>query len=166
MSFNECHSLSSIVDDTRKLTLSLLDKLEASNCLYNNFNLDGKHLNSAFWIMAHLSVTQNYLLLRSTGGDSMKIPYARQFGMGSVPPAIEECPALEDVRGIFNQVHEKAIEHIRNLDPSQLNQKNSTGFVFLGEDSIRSVVVHAIRHENMHSGHLSWLCKLNGLKTI
>lgn len=166
MSFNECHSLASIIDDTRKLTKSLLDQIESSNCLYNDFMLDDKHLNSAFWIMAHLSVTQNYLLLRSTGGESVKIPYARQFGMGSVPPAREECPSLEDVRGVFNLVHEKSIEHIRNLDPFQLNQKNTTGFVFLGEDSIRSVVVHAIRHENMHSGHLSWLCKLNGLRTI
>ncbi|MFM8950573.1 MAG: hypothetical protein ACKOKB_07305, partial [Bacteroidota bacterium] len=69
MSFNECHSLASIIDDTRKLTLSLLHQIEESNCLYNDFRLDDKHLNSSFWIMAHLSVTQNYLLLRSTGGE-------------------------------------------------------------------------------------------------
>lgn len=166
MSFNECHTLSSIIDDTRKLTFSLLNQLETSNCLYQDFKLDDKHLNCAFWIMAHLSVTQNFLLLRSTGGETVKIPYARQFGMGATPPTRDECPPLEEVRGIFNLVHEKSVEHVRNLDPNQLNQKNTTGFVFLGEDSIRSTVIHAIRHENMHSGHLSWLCKLNGLKTI
>jgi hypothetical protein len=166
MIFNECQTLSSIIDDTRKLTLSLLSQLEDSNGFYNDFKLDDKHLNSAFWIMAHLSVTQNFLLLRSTGGETVKIPYARQFGMGAVPPSREECPPLEEVRGIFNLVQEKSVKHIQNLDPSQLNQINTTGFVFLGEDSIRSVIVHAIRHENMHSGHLSWLCKLNGLKTI
>ncbi len=166
MIFNECQTLSSIIDDTRKLTLSLLSQLEDSNGFYNDFKLDDKHLNSAFWIMAHLSVTQNFLLLRSTGGETVKIPYARQFGMGAVPPSREECPSLEEVRSIFNLVHEKSVKHIQNLDPSQLNQINTTGFVFLGEDSIRSVIVHAIRHENMHSGHLSWLCKLNGLKTI
>lgn len=166
MIFNECQTLSSIIDDTRKLTLSFLSQLEDSNGFYNDFKLDDKHLNSAFWIMAHLSVTQNFLLLRSTGGETVKIPYARQFGMGAVPPSREECPPLEEVRGIFNLVHEKSVKHIQNLDPSQLNQINTTGFVFLGEDSIRSVIVHAIRHENMHSGHLSWLCKLNGLKTI
>ena len=166
MIFNECQTLSSIIDDTRKLTLSFLSQLEDSNGFYNDFKLDDKHLNSAFWIMAHLSVTQNFLLLRSTGGETIKIPYARQFGMGAVPPSREECPPLEEVRGIFNLVHEKSVKHIQNLEPSQLNQINTTGFVFLGEDSIRSVIVHAIRHENMHSGHLSWLCKLNGLKTI
>ena len=166
MIFNECQTLSSIIDDTRKLTLSLLSQLEDSNGFYNDFKLDDKHLNSAFWIMAHLSVTQNFLLLRSTGGESVKIPYARQFGMGAVPSSREDCPPIEEVRGIFNLVHEKSVKHIQNLDPSQLNQINTTGFVFLGEDSTRSVIVHAIRHENMHSGHLSWLCKLNGLKTI
>jgi hypothetical protein len=166
MIFNECQTLSSIIDDTRKLTLSFLSQLEDSNGFYNDFKLDDKHLNSAFWIMAHLSVTQNFLLLRSTGGETIKIPYARQFGMGAVPPSREEFPSLEEVRSIFNLVHEKSVKHIQNLDPSQLNQINTTGFVFLGEDSIRSVIVHAIRHENMHSGHLSWLCKLNGLKTI
>jgi hypothetical protein len=86
--------------------------------------------------------------------------------MGAVPPSREECPPLEEVRGIFNLVHEKSVKLIQNHEPSQLNQINKRGFVFVGEDSIRSVIVHAIRHENMHSGHLSWLCKLNGLKTI
>jgi hypothetical protein len=166
MIFNECQTLSSIIDDTRKLTLSFLSQLEDSNGFYNDFKLDDKHLNSAFWIMAHLSVTQNFLLLRSTGGETVKIPYARQFGMGAVPPSREECPPLEEVRGIFNLVHEKSVKLIQNHEPSQLNQINKRGFVFVGEDSIRSVIVHAIRHENMHSGHLSWLCKLNGLKTI
>lgn len=166
MSTNESKILSSIVDDTRKLTLSLLSQIEEAGRLYHDFKLDDKHLNSAFWIMAHLSVTQNYLLLKSTGGDSLRIPYARQFGMGSVPPLREECPPLDEVRAILNEVHQKSVSHVSTISDDQLNQKNATGFSILGQDTMRSVIIHAIRHENMHTGHLSWLCKLNGLKTI
>ena len=31
---------------------------------------------------------------------------------------------------------------------------------------VKSALMHSIRHEGIHAGHLSWHCKLFGIKTI
>ncbi len=157
--------LANVMDKTRALTNMYFSLLKDAD-LYKEFEVDGKKLNTAFWLMAHLPVTQNFLLLRSTGGDFVKIPWARQFGLGSAPSAIEDCPPLHEVKDVFKQVHEKSIAHIAQLDDAILDQDGSTGFEFAGEKTIRSLVIHAIRHEGTHAGHLGWLCKLHGIKTI
>jgi len=153
------------MDKTRQLTGYYMNFLNQTD-LHQVFEIEGKRLNSAFWIMAHLAVTENFLLLRSTGGNHVKIPWARQFGLGSVPPAREECPPFEEVNHLLQEVHQKSLDHIAGLDTGILDQENTTGFSFDGEKSIRATIVHAIRHEGSHAGHLGWLCKLNGIKTL
>ncbi len=162
---SEATILSNVMDKTRQLTGLYLNLLQNTD-LHRVFELDTIKLNSAFWIMAHLCVTENFLLLRSTGGELVKIPWARQFGLGSVPLSREECPSFDEVSAVFKDIHQKAILHIASLDNSFLDETNATGFEFAGEKTVRSVIVHAIRHEGTHAGHLGWLCKLQGIKTI
>ena len=162
---NEPQILANVLNKTRditKLYLKLLDKTD----WHKMYEVNGTKLNTVFWLAAHISITQNYLALRCTGGEKITLPYARQFGMGSTPSAAEECPPKDEMLNNFNMIHEKSIAHIASLDPAYLDEPNPTGFEFLGENNVRSMIVHAIRHENMHSGHLGWLCKLNGIKTI
>ncbi len=161
----EASVLAHVMDKTRQLTIIYLNLLQQTD-FYRVFEADGKKLNNVFWIMAHLAVTENFLLLRSTGGESPKIPWARQFGLGSVPIAKEECPPMDEVAGVFSDIHQKSVRHIATLEDSFLDQDNTTGFEFAGEKSVRSIIVHAIRHEGTHAGHLGWLCKLNGIKTL
>ena len=161
----EAAILSNVMDKTRQLTGLYLNLLQNTD-LHRVFELDGKSLNSPFWIMAHLSVTENFLLLRSTGGEMVKIPWARQFGLGSVPPAKEDCPPMDEIASVFKEIHQKSIKHIAALKDNFLDAENTTGFEFLGEKTVRSVIIHAIRHEGTHAGHLGWLCKLQGIKTI
>ena len=130
------------------------------------FEIEDHKLNNMFWIIAHLSVTENFLLLRCTGGEVVKIPWARQFGLGSVPIPASECPPLDEVKNMFAEVHAKAIKHVATLDEAKLDEVNPVGFEFDNEKSVRAMIVHAIRHEGTHAGHLGWLCKLNGIKTI
>jgi hypothetical protein len=66
----------------------------------------------------------------------------------------------------MNEVHEKSLAHVRNLEPVNLEQPNLAGFEFPGVKTVRDVIVHAIRHEGTHAGHLGWLCKLHGIKTV
>jgi len=162
---NESAILAHVMNKTRELTGIYLNILKGVD-VHKTFMQGDKSLNSVFWIMAHLPVTENFLLLRSTGGEHVKIPWARQFGLGSVPIAKEDCPPLDEVKAVFEDVHTKSIRHIAGLDTSFLDQTNTTGFEFFGENSVRSVIIHAIRHEGTHAGHLGWLCKLHGLKTI
>lgn len=163
---NESQTIAYILDDTRKLTWSIYNQLNDQADVHKRFLVDGKELNSAYWIMAHLAVTENYLVLRSTGGEAVRFSWAKLFGMGVQPPKPDECPPFDEVKQVLNEVHEKSLEHIRSFSDVALDEPNKTGFVFLNEGTNRSVLIHAIRHENMHSGHLSWLCKLSGLKTI
>ena len=162
---SEAAVLANVMDKTRELTWMYLNLLKDTD-MHKVYEVDGKKLNSAFWIMAHLSVTENFLLLRSTGGENVKIPWARQFGLGSVQVPEPECPPLADVKEVFSSVHAKAISHIASLEDSFLDSDNLINFEFDGEKSVRAMIVHAIRHEAAHAGHLGWLCKLNGIKTI
>lgn len=162
---NECEVLAHVVDKTRQLSLLYLGKLKDCDP-YRTYQAEGVTLNSILWLKAHLAVTENWLLLRSTGGPSVKIPWARQFGLGSAIPAKEEYPPLDEVNAIFNEVHAASVAHVSSLPEEMLGQINTTGFEFAGENTIRSVIVHGIRHEGTHAGHLGWLCKLNGIKTI
>jgi hypothetical protein len=161
----EAFILSEVMDKTRRLTETYLELLKNVD-LHQVFEVEGKQLNSVFWIMAHLAVTENYLLLRSTGGDMKKISWARQFGIGTTPPAPADCPPLQEVRETLTAVHQAAVAHVASINDQSLDDINSTSFEFDGEKTIRSVIVHAIRHEGTHAGHLGWLCKLHSIKTI
>lgn len=161
----EAAVLAHVIDKTRFLTNMYLDLLKDQD-LHKIFEMESKPLNSAFWLMAHLPVTQNFLLLRSTGGEAVKIPWARQFGLGSVPPAKEDCPPVDEVREMLKLVHEKSVAHIKSLDDAALDMDSTSGFEFAGEKSVRSMIIHAARHEGTHAGHLGWLCKFYGIKTI
>ena len=154
-----------VMQKTRDITLMYF-KLLRNTDLQRTFEINGIKLNSPFWIMAHLAVTENFLLNRSTGGPVIKIPWARQFGMGSEHSLPEACPPLDEVLETLATVHKSAMDHVASLSDDLLDQPNTSGFEFLGEKTYRSVMEHAIRHEGTHSGHLGWLCKLNGIKTI
>ncbi len=161
----ETEVLANMVDKTRELTNIYLHFLKDVDP-HRVFESNGVQLNTVFWLMAHLPVTQNFLLLRANGGEVIKIPWARQFGLGSVPSAKEDCPPIDEVRDVMKTVHEKAVAHISTLNLDLLDTDNTIGFEFAGEKSVRSLIVHSIRHEATHAGHLGWLCKLHGIKTI
>ena len=157
--------LANVIQKTRELANLYLNLLKDVD-QYKEFEVEGKKLNSVFWIRAHMTVTQNFLLLRSTGGETIKIPWARQFGLGSTTITKELCPPMEEITNMFEMVHEKSVKHIATLDDAYLDQVNASGFEFAGENSVRSIIIHSIRHEGTHAGHLGWLCKLNGIKTM
>jgi hypothetical protein len=161
----EATVLAHVMNKTRDLTQLYLGILSDVD-LHKSFEVDGKKFNNVFWIMAHLPVIENYLLLRSIGGEPLKIPWARQFGLGSVLSEKEDSPPVSEVKEVMEEVHSRAIKHIEGLSDSFLNEPGTTSFEFFGEKSVRSIIVHAIRHEGTHAGHLGWLCKLHGIKTF
>lgn len=166
MNRTEAEILADTMDFTRKLSLYYIKKLKDSD-LHKTFNCEGKTLNSAFWVIAHLAVTENYLLLHATGGELIRFSWAKLFGLGSTVPEIKDCPPLEEVLEKLNAVHEKAMAYIRTLTDEDLDKPNPTMIKFKDSpDTLRMIIQHAIRHEGTHAGHLSWLCKLHGIKTI
>ena len=152
------------MDRTRQYTKFYFNKLKGHD-LHKRFSCEGRELNTAFWLLAHLATTENGLLLASTGGPFQKFSWAKHFTLGAKGLPETECPSLEEVLSTFNAVHEKAIAHVAALSDEQLNGPNMTGLPSLG-GTVRDVITHAIRHEGGHAGQLAWLCKLYGVATL
>src|SRR5262245_54888885 len=111
---SESQVLAQVMDKTRYITNYYFKMLEGTD-LHQVFEVNGNRLNSAMWILAHIPVTQNFLMLRSTGGTHVKIPWARQFGVGSMAPAPGDYPPQDELRAVFKDVHEKSLAHVSTL---------------------------------------------------
>jgi uncharacterized damage-inducible protein DinB len=165
LSKTETQTLVETLELSRDLTKYYLKKLENQD-IHKTFEIEEKKLNSILWLVAHITVSENWLLLVCTGGEKVSIPWARQFGLGSEIPKKEDCPSFEEIMTCFDNVHKKSIAYISQLTDEDLSKPTTNGVDFGGEDSVRAIIKHAIRHECSHAGHLGWLCKLFGVKTI
>ena len=160
----EAQILAHVMDRTRSYTLTYFDWLKDQD-LHRRFMCEGKALNTAYWLIAHLATSENGLLLRATGGPFEKFSWAKHFTVGAAGLPADQCPPFEEVFATFNAVHAKAIAHLGSLPDGALETPNITGLAAIGSN-VRDVIAHAIRHEGSHAGHLGWLCKLYGVRTM
>lgn len=165
MQKSETQTLVEMLELSRELTKFYLSHLKGKD-EHKIFEIDGKQFNSISWLIAHITISENWLLLVCTGGEHVKIPWARQYGLGSIPPKKEDAPSFEEILKYFKEVHQTAINHISKLTDEDLSKPTANGIDFGGEDSVRAIIKHTVRHECAHAGHLSWLCKLFDVKTI
>ncbi|HMQ76612.1 MAG TPA: DinB family protein [Flavobacteriales bacterium] len=169
---DEARFLAAMMDRTREYTLYYLGRLlkadpdGTNGTLHKRFVCEGTPLNSAFWLVAHLATSENGLLLRSTGGPVIKFSWAKHYTLGAHGAPEEERPHVEEVLHMFHEVHRQAIAHVATLGDDVLSGPNPTGLPFGGAGQVRDVIMHAIRHEGSHIGHLGWLCKLHGIPTV
>lgn len=156
------NTLADAFDYSRRISLDYFNKIRDKD-IYREFEVNGTKLNSAYWLLGHLVVTENYLLLKSTGGEIVRFGWARPFGLGGSLEQVTEKVSLDEMFATMNEVHGKAMQHIRSLTNEQLRLPN-TGAIKFGDGSIYDVIRHAIEHEGAHGGHLGWLNKLHGVK--
>lgn len=133
---------------------------------YKQWEVNGHKLNSVAWINAHLCWSEDFLLLKATGGKSPDIKWAEHYSFGSDGSLHEEGLDFKEVLDHRKIIHEAAMAHIRSLRNEDLDKENLMGIQFGSDKSIRNIIKHAIRHEGTHAGHLGWLCKINGAKTV
>ncbi len=159
--------LAETMHDARRLAIFYFKQLEGVD-IYKRFPIGETEqlFNSVHWVMAHLAVTENFLLLHSIGGEKIPIPWARSFGLGSTGDSPQDSPSIDEILNVQKAVHNKSLEYINGLSDEDLDQPTVNGITFGTEDSRRAIIRHAIRHEGLHTGHLSWLCRLHGLKII
>jgi uncharacterized damage-inducible protein DinB len=160
----EAQVLAHVVDRTRQYNRSYLSALKDVDP-HREFVCEGVKLNTQFWLVAHLAVSQNGLLLRATGGPFEKFSWAKHFSVGSQGLPKDQCPPYEEIWATFTAVHEKTMAHLPTLTDEALAQPNITGIAAIGA-TIRDLITHAIRHEGLHTGHISWLCKLHGITMV
>lgn len=161
---NEAQYLALIVARSREYARFYLSLLKGHDP-HREFECEGKKLNTLFWIVAHMTTTQNGLLLYSTGGPFGKFSWAKHFTVGGKGLPKDQCPPYEEVWATFKAVHEKAMAHLPTLTQEQLDAPNRTGLPLIGT-TVRDAIIHAARHEALHTGHLTTLCKLYGVATV
>lgn len=149
----------------RVLTKMYLSKLKGVD-MTQTFQCGDVSLNSAYWVVGHIAWAENMLLLRGTGAKRFRFPWLKAFEIGSEFVYTSEMPPIKEVIDGMKLIREKVVEHLQTIEDGQLDQPNALDFTFAGENSIRMIIQHAARHEASHAGHLGWLCKLHGLKTI
>jgi hypothetical protein len=135
------------------------------------YMLDGKAVNSLYWLTGHLAWSQHHLLIEAMGGEPVGIGWLERFEIGSQPekdgrPAGPELPTFEEVRVGLDTVHERAMLTVRALTSEALGEPNAVGITFRAGDAKRVIIRHAIRHEPCHIGQIGWLIKAAGGETI
>ena len=162
---NEGRIYADLLDNSRELTRWYLSKLKDVD-VNKSFEMEGKKYNSVMWEIGHLAVTENFLGLYLTNGPSQRIEWAPTFGIGSSIPSKSEAPEYKDVWATFKQVHQTTIEHIGSLTKEELDAPSRKPYELVNITTVRQAVMHVIRHEGVHCGHLGWLCKMHGIKMV
>jgi hypothetical protein len=165
MSRSEAVILAETYQRVRDLTrwyFSLLKSVDP----YKNWEVNGTKLNSLIWLASHMTWAENMLLLQGTGAAGQNIPWLEHYNISSNGSLHNNAHDMKTVLDALKQVHERAMAHIQTIPNEKLDEENAFGMGFGGLKSKRILIQHAIRHEAMHTGHLSWLCKINNVQTI
>ncbi|MBN8586313.1 MAG: DinB family protein [Ignavibacteria bacterium] len=147
----------------RNLSNYYISKMESID-IHKVYEVNGVKMNSAYWILAHLVWTEHFLVIEGIGGESLGIEWLNDYGFGSVPDEIKNQPSIEEVRKRFEEVHTKAMDILNSMTDELMEAENNIEANFGGSKDKFHVLMHAIRHEPMHIGQLSWILKINGIK--
>lgn len=157
--------LAQTLQKVRDLTMWYIGMLKLSDP-YKEFEVNGVKLNSVYWLTAHLAWAENMLVLEMCGKDSVKADWLNHYALGSDGTLHTEKPDMKETIHLLKEIHAESMELLTNLPDEKLEEINKREFGFGGDKTVRMMIQHCIRHEAMHTGHLSWLCKINGVKAI
>jgi hypothetical protein len=160
----ESQIIADIFDNGRRLSHFFLGKLQGVDVL-KEIEVNGQKLNSILWIVAHMTWAEEALMLKAMGHKGSGIAWLDEFKIGGSGNDKSNWPSFEEVTRGAAEVHKLTMEFVPALTPEQLDEKIFFK-LFNSERARRDVLYHAIRHDSNHTGHLSWLCKLNGIKTV
>lgn len=163
MSNEKTQTLVKAYQMARNLSNYYISKMESLD-IHKVYEVNGVKMNSAYWILAHLVWTEHFLIIEGIGGESLGIEWLNDYGFGSVPDEIKNQPSIEEVRKSFEEVHTKAMDILNSMTDELMEAENNIEANFGGSKDKFHVLMHAIRHEPMHIGQLSWILKINGIK--
>jgi len=162
---SEAELLSQTFEKVRQLTKWYFSLLKDADP-YKEWEVNGQKLNSIAWLAAHLVWAEDFLIVRLTGGKGADIPWLEHYKLGSDGTLHEEKPDMKILLTHLKEGHERSKAHLLTLSNETLAQQNKAGIGFAGDTTNRMMVQHCIRHEATHTGHLSWLCKINGVESV
>ena len=146
-------------ESVRNLSKFYLSNLDP-NKVHERIEVNGIKLNSAYWLVTHLAWTERFLIIQGIGGREMEDHWLDEYGFGSNPDEIKTKPEFTEILKLFDNVHAKSVDVLKSTNDKQLDELNNIKATFGGKNDKRAVLKHAIRHEPMHIGQLSWILKI------
>lgn len=164
---NNSHVLviADMLESTRQLNKYFIKKLDTDK-LTQVYNVDGVELNSAYWVLAHTMWAEHYLTIKALGGPATppELAWLEHYGINSDGSILGDPLSMKDLWAAMEEVHQQSQAFVRSLTDEELSMEpNINSNIW---NTKRDVLFHAVRHEAQHMGHISWLCKLHGSKTI
>ena len=163
MAKTEAQAFLEVYESVRNLSKMYISNINKET-LHNCYELNGVKMNSAYWLVTHLVWTERFLIIQGIGGKDMEDHWLDEYGFGSKPEEIKTEPEYEEVLKLLDDIHAKAVEIITPLTDEQLNEQNNINANFGGKTDKRAVLKHAIRHEPMHIGQISWILKADNVE--
>jgi len=163
MAKTEAQVLLEAYESVRNLSKMYISNLDKGKIL-NRYELNGVKMNSAYWLVTHLAWTERFLIIQGIGGKDMEDHWLDEYGFGSNPEEIKTKPEYEEVLNLLDDIHAKAVKIIAPLKDEQLDEQNNINANFGGKTDKRAVLKHAIRHEPMHIGQISWILKADNVE--
>jgi hypothetical protein len=157
--------LADIYANVRRFTRNQLHQLKEVDLTLRPV-INGKTFNSVYWIAAHLAWTEDYLLHRALTGKSSAIEWLHDYRQTSKPEDATRFPSYNEILHTLDELHAIALHNIKSMSTTDMEKINNVQDDYLGQTIKRQIIYNAIQHEPMHCGHLSWLMKVHGLKTI
>ncbi|HEY3250592.1 MAG TPA: DinB family protein [Ignavibacteria bacterium] len=165
MSKTEVQTLLGAYESVRNLSKLYIGNLNKEK-IHNQIEINGIKFNSAYWIVTHLVWTERFLIIQGIGGKDMDDHWLDEYGFGSNPEEVKTKPEFEEILKLFDDIHSKAVEVLKETNDNQLDEPNYINATFGGKSDKRTVLKHAIRHEPMHIGQISWILKLNKVEMV
>lgn len=147
---------------TRRYTDHYVDALKDQDW-YITPEVNGVKLNSVAWIVGHIVVSQNFLQNYCLGMPHLKITWARDFGMGSVPLPADQSPSQKEILETMVEVMKNTVSNIKSLDPSLYPIHNPKEFKPpLATEALtyEQCIYHGLWHESGHAGQLAAMHRL------
>lgn len=129
------------------------------------FEFNGTKLNTLHWIVGHMAWAEQDLILVGTHGQKSSFAFLDDFAI-SKPGNQNTKISFDELLNAQKEVHRLAIEHLNTLSDTDLEKENAYKFGFGLPPTYKTIIIHHIRHLGVHIGHLSWLSKLYGVKTV
>jgi uncharacterized damage-inducible protein DinB len=165
MAKNESAVLWDTFQKTRDLTKWYFSLLKEADPL-KRWEVNGAQLNSILWLASHLAWAENFIAFKGTCGKGVDIAWLDHYKLGADGSLHNEAHTMRAALDAIKTVHEQTGAHVLTLTDEQLEAGNAYGMGFGGLSNNRILLQHLIRHEAMHTGHLSWLAKFNKVESV
>jgi len=133
--------------------------------VHKHFESEGVKLNSLYWLTAHIANCEDLLLGTALGKKGHEFEWLKKFDIGSTKDIKGEV-AYPELVEIAKQIHIDCMHHLKSLTDEDLKKDNLIEFAIGKDKSYKAMIIHHIRHQGVHTGHLSTLCRLNRIKTF